>query len=399
MFPFTSVSDFSISISGEEELQLRQKIRDFVKNELEPKVKQIEDYGFIPDELFRSATKYGIWGIGIPRELGGEGGGHLSLTICIEEISKVCPPFATAIMVQRLFTIPVILYGTEQQKSRYISAIARGDKFAAHAVTERTAGSDVPGIKTQARREGDGWIINGKKYFVTLADKADHFIILARTSEPPEGESRWKGLTMFILDRTAKGVKVGEKIKITGMKGAEPYELLLDDVWVHEDSVLGEIGEGFKIAVNTYNYGRLYAAAQAVGISQSALEKSLYYAHKREAFGQSLISFQSIQFSIVEMLKLIVTARLTTYWAASLLDQGKEAGIIAAALAKLHATEVAENVALKAIEIHGGSGVAVEGMIEKYLRDSQVVKIYEGTPAMLRLTVLRQILKQIPQDF
>ncbi|MEM2931390.1 MAG: acyl-CoA dehydrogenase family protein [Nitrososphaerota archaeon] len=397
MFPFNSVSDFSIIITYEEEL-LRQKIKNFVKNELENRIKQIEDTGSIPDELFRIAAKHGLSGLGIPRELGGEGGGHLSLTICIEEISKVCPSFATAIMVQRLFTIPVILYGTEQQKTKYIPAIARGEKFAAHGVTELVAGSDISSIKTQAIKEGDGWIINGKKHFITLADKADYFIILARTSEPQESESRWRGLTMFILEKTVKGLEVGRKIKITGMKGAEPCELFLNDVWVPDDSVLGKIGEGFKIAVNTYNYGRLYVAAQAVGISQAALEKCLHYTHEREAFEQPLISFQSIQFSIVDMLKSVVTARLITYWAAYLLEQGKESGIIAAALAKLYATEIAENVALKAIEIHGGRGVSIDEMIERSLRDSQVAKIYEGTPAILRLTVIRQLLKQILKD-
>lgn len=397
MLPFNSVSDFSIVISDEEEF-LRQKIKKFVKNELENRIKQIEDAGSIPEDLFRIAAKHGLSGLGIPKELGGQGGGHLSLVTCIEEISKVCPSFATAIMVQRLFTIPVILYGTEQQKTKYIPAIARGEKFAAHGVTELVAGSDISSIQMEARKEGDGWILNGRKHFITLADKADYFVILARTSEPPESESRWRGLTMFILERTVKGLEVGRKIKITGMKGAEPCELFLNDVWVSDDSVLGKIGEGFKIAVNTYNYGRLYVAAQAVGISQAALEKCLYYTRKREAFGQPLISFQSIQFSIVDMLKSVATARLITYWAASLLDQGKESGIIAAALAKLYATEIAETVALKAIEIHGGRGVSTDDMVERFLRDSQVAKIYEGAPAILRLTVIRQLLKQIPED-
>ncbi len=394
MFPFNSVMDFSVNISEELE-QLRIKVRNFIEKELEPRAKQIEYARQIPDDLFRIAANYGFTGLGIPRELGGHGGGHLGTAIYIEEVSKVCPSFATAAMVQYLFIIPVMLFGTERQKIKYLPGLINGEKFAAHAATEQAAGSDVAGIKTQAKKEGDGWLINGTKYFITLADKADYFIILARTSKPGGQEQRWKGLTMFIVEKTAKGLKIGRKIEIIGMRGANPYELILDNVWVPDDSVLGTVGDGFKIAMNTYNYGRLYVSAQAVGIAQSALESCLQYTYSREAFGQPLISFQSIQFSIVDLLKSIVIARLMTYWAATLLDNGKEAGIIAAALAKLYATEVAEEAALKAIELHGGTGVTIDGMVEKFLRDSQVAKIYEGAPAMLRLTVIRQLLKQI----
>jgi len=394
MFPFRSVMDFSINIPEELE-QLRMKVRRFVDDELEPRANQIEDSGQIPNELFRIAASYGLTGLGIPREIGGHGGELLSTVIYIEEVSKACPSFATAAMVQHLFMIPVMMFGTESQKTKYLPSLTSGEKFAAHAATEQAAGSDLAGIQTQARREGDGWLINGKKYFITLADKADYFIILARTSEPEVQEQRWRGLTMFVVEKTAHGLKIGRQIKIIGMRGANPYELILDNVWVPDDSVLGTVGDGFKIAMNTYNYGRLYVSAQAVGIAQSALENCILYTSRREAFGQPLISFQSIQFSIVDLLKSIVTARLMTYWAAKLLESGKEAGIIAASLAKLYATEVAEEVALKAIELHGGTGVTINGRVEKYIRDSQVAKIYEGTPATLRLTVIRQLLKQM----
>jgi len=386
--------DFSINISEEIEL-LRNKIREFVDRELEPRAIQIEESGQIPSDLFRIAAGKGFTGLGVPKELGGHGGGHLSVAMYIEEVSRSCPSFATAAMVQYLFMIPIMLFGTEQQKTKYIPRLVRGEKFAAHAATEESAGSDVAGIKTWAKKEGDGWLISGKKYFITLADKADYFIVLARTSEPEGEEQRWRGLTAFIVEKTARGLEVGRKIRIMGMRGAEPSELILDNVWVPSDSVVGRVGEGFKVAMSTYNYGRLYVSAQAVGIAQSALERCLQYASRRETFGQPLLSFQSIQFSIVDLLKSIVTARLMTYWAATLLDKGKEAGIIAAALAKLYSTEVAEEAALKAIEMHGGAGVIHQGMVEKHLRDSQVAKIYEGAPAMLRLTVIRQLMKQM----
>jgi acyl-CoA dehydrogenase len=394
MFPFRSVIDFSINIPEELE-QLRMKVRRFVENELEPRAGQIEDSGRIPDELFRIAASYGLTGLGMPREVGGHGGGLLGTVIYIEEVSRACPSFATAAMVQHLFMIPVTMFGTESQKTKYLPGIISGEKIAAHAATEEAAGSDLAGIKTWARREGDGWLISGKKYFVTLADRADYFIILARTSEPEVREQRWRGLTMFVVEKAAEGLKIGRRIEVVGMRGADPCELILDNVWVPDDSVLGTVGDGFKIAMKTYNYGRLYVSAQAVGIAQSALENCLLYTSRREAFGQPLISFQSVQFSIVDILKSIVSARLMTYWAANLLEAGREAGIIAASLAKLYATEVAEEAALKAVELHGGTGVTVNGRVEKYLRDSQVAKIYEGAPATLRLTVIRQLLKQM----
>ncbi len=396
MFPYNYVSDFSINISERHE-SLREEIKKFVEKELKPRAKNIEESDNLPDDLLRLAASYRLTGLGVPRELCGRGEDQLSIVIFIEEVSKVCPSFATAIMVQYLFMLPIILFGSIQQKLKYVSCIARGEKFGAHAVTEVEAGSDIAGIRTTARREGDGWIINGQKRFITFADKADYLTILARTSDLTEQKQRWRGLTMFIIDRTFEGVEIGPKIKVMGLNGIHPFSLYLNNVWVPNDSVLGKVDEGFKIAVRAYNYGRVYAAAQAVGIAQSVLEKCIDYSSKREAFGQPLISFQGVQFPLVDLLSSVISARLLTYWAAMALDKRGD-DIIAPALAKLYATEVAEKTALKGIEIHGGVGVTQEGLIERFLRDSEVIKIYEGTPAILRLTIIHQILKLISKN-
>jgi acyl-CoA dehydrogenase len=274
--------------------------------------------------------------------------------------------------------------------------VARGEKFAAHATTEPGAGSDVAGIAARAREKDGGWVISGRKYFITAADKADYFVVLARTSDPPSRSERWKGLTMFVVERETPGLRVGERIEVMGLRGSQPSEVLLDDVWVPQDAVVGKVDEGFKIAVTTYDYGRVGVAAQAVGILQGVFEKSLQYATQRIAFERPILSFQAIQFYLADILTDLEAARLMTYWAASLINKGlTDKAIIAASIAKLLTTALAERAALRGIEIHGGVGVALDGMVERYLRDSQVIKIYEGTAEIQRMTVMRHLLRKV----
>jgi len=393
VFPFTSIKDFNIQLGDEHEL-FRKTVREFVEKNLEPIAMEIEKKNEIPDDLFEKAKELGLLGVGIPEEYDGQGTDMLIGAIMMEEISRVSPAFATALTVRGLFAIPVLLFGTEEQKRKYIPPVARGEKFAAHANTEPGAGSDVAGIQTTAKKENGHWIINGRKMFITGAERADYFVVSARTSPPPE-KKRHKGITFFIVERDFPGLKIGQRINVTGLKGENPYEVILDNVKVPEENVLGPIGEGFKIAVTTYDHGRVMIAAQAVGIAQSVFEKALNYALQRQAFGRPIIGFEGVSFKIADMLIKLEAARLLTYWAATLANNERREYIIAASLAKTFATEIAEQLSSHAIKIHGGYGVDVETGVERFLRDSLITQIYEGANDIQRLTIIKELLRQV----
>lgn len=395
VFPFNELKDFKVEITEEHEL-FRKMVRKFVEENVEPKAMEIEKTNKIPGELFEKARELGLFGIGIPEEYGGQGGGQTIVATVVEELSRVSPAFATAVMVNGLFTIPVLKFGTEDQKKKYLPPIARGERFAAHANTEPEAGSDVAGIKSTAKKINDHWVLNGRKIFITGADKADYFVVSARTSPPPtERRKRWRGITFFIVERDWPGVKVGSKFTVTGLRGEQPNEVILEDVKVPPENVLGPIDEGFKVAVETYDHGRIGVAAQAVGIAQAVFEKSLNYALQRTAFERPIIRFQAVAFRISDMLIKLEAARLLTYWAATLADQNRKEFVIAASLAKTFATEAAEEIASMGIKIHGGYGVDIETGVERYLRDALITTIYEGTNDIQRLTIIGQILRQV----
>ncbi len=392
VFPFSSIFDFTVELSEEHEI-FRKSVREFAERELEKYVGEIERTNKIPEFLLKKAAEQGYFALGIPEEYGGQGVDLLFNTLYIEEVSRICPAFTVATLVHGLFTYPVMVYGTEEQRRKYLPPLARGEKHACHATTEPGAGTDVAGIETTAKRSNGGWVINGRKYFISGADKADYFIVLARTSPPPSRKERHKGLTFFIVERGAEGLRVGEKIEVMGIRGSHPSEVILDNVLVPEENIVGEEGNGFKIAMETYDHGRIGVAAQAVGVAQACFEKTLQYSLQRKAFERPLIYFQAVQFHLSEILTMLEAARLMVYWASTMASKNKPGAIMAASMAKLFATEVAEKAALKAISVHGGIGVALDGMVERYLRDTQIFKIYEGTNDIQRLVILRQMLK------
>ena len=393
VFPFNDVRDFRIEIPDEVEI-FRKQVRQFVENELEPKAMEIEKTGVIPEDLLQKGIEMGFTGVGIPEEYDGQGGGAILTAVLMEELSRAVPAYGTALLVNGLFTYPVLKFGTEEQKRKYIPPVARGEAFAAHASTEPGAGSDVAGIQATAEKKGDKWILNGRKIFITGADKAKYFVVSARTSQPPDKRKRWWGLTVFIVERDWPGVTIGSKFDVMGLRGEHPNEVILENVEVPEENVLQPVNEGFKILVETYDHGRIGVAAQAVGIAQGAFEKAFNYSLQRFAFGRQIIAFEGVSFKLADMITNIQAARLLTYWAATLLDQGREEAIFAASMAKTFATEVAEQVANLAIKIHGGVGVDKETGVERYLRDAIITTIYEGTNDIQRLTTIRQLLKR-----
>ncbi|BDC18813.1 acyl-CoA dehydrogenase family protein [Acidianus sp. HS-5] len=392
MFPFESVQDFEIKISEEHEL-FRRSVREFSEEILAKHVMQIEKTNSIPDEAIVKAKELGLFGIGIPPEYGGQGGDSLMLAIANEEIARVYPAFAALIGANYLFTIPLLIFGTEEQKRKYVTPVAKGEVFAAHANTEPGAGSDIAGIKTTARKEGNKYIINGRKYFITGADRAKYLVVSARTNLP--SKERWKGITFFILDTEMPGVKIGSKINVIGLRGEQPNEVILDNVEVPEENILGKVDEGFKVAVTTYDRGRVGVAAQAVGIAQGAFEKAFNYSLFRKTFDKPLISYEGIAFKLADMLAELEAARLLTYWAANMNDKNEKEAVMASSLAKLMATEVAEKVSSLSIKIHGGAGVDQQNGVERYLRDAIITTIYEGANDIQRLTIIRDLVRKI----
>ncbi len=393
VFPFQSVQDFQIKIDDEHEL-FRKAVREVIENKVLPKWQEIEKTNEIPKEIFEEFANQGFFGVGIPEEYGGQGGGQLLQAILTEEVARAIPSLAVAIGVNHLFGIPILLFGTEEQKRKYIVPIAEGRAFGAHANTEPAAGSDVAGIQTKAKKENDHYIISGRKIFISGAEKADFFIVSARTS-PPKPEKRWWGMSVFVVERDTPGLKIGQRFNVIGMRGEQPYEVILDEVRVPAENLVGPENEGFKVIVTTYDYTRIGIAAQAVGIGQATFEAAVNYALQREAFGKRLIEFEMIINKLADMYMKLEAARLLTYWAATLADQGRREFVIASSLAKAFATEAAEWIARQAIQIHGGMGVDEETGVARYLRDAIITTIYEGTNEIQRLTIVRQLVRQV----
>ena len=391
VFPFNKINDFSIAISKKNEL-FRKSLRKFSDNYVAPKVMDIETNNTIPYDLIEKAIKLGLTGIGIPEEYGGQGGGSMEMAILAEELSRVSPAFLATVFINLLFTYPILKYGTEEQKMKYLPPVARGEVFAAHANTEPTAGSDVAGIRATAKKRRGKWIINGRKIFITGAKNASFLIISARTS-PPLNKKKWWGITIFIVETDWPGVEIGSKFHVIGLRGDQPNEVILNNVEVPERNALQPIDKGFKILMDTYDHSRIGVAAQAVGIAQGVFEKAFNYSLQRTAFGRKIISFESISFKLADMLTKIQAARLLTYWAATLADKNREEAIFASSMAKTYATETAEEVANFAIKIHGGVGVDKETGVERYFRDAVITTIYEGANDIQRLTTIKQLLK------
>ncbi|GAB6946152.1 acyl-CoA dehydrogenase family protein [Vulcanisaeta sp. JCM 16161] len=393
VFPLDSLQDYQLIFKPEHEM-LRKSIREFLEREVAPYALEFDDKDEVPRDVLRKLGEQGLWGIGIDESLGGQGGDTISAVILMEELSRVAPPLAVIRGTNDLFTIPLLLFGSDELRRKYIPPIARGEAFGAHAMTEPCCGSDVAGIQTRAVKRGDRWVINGRKIFISNADIADYIMVFARTSEP-QPNRRWFGITAFIVEKGTPGLKIGAKFEKRGLRGSHAMEVILDDVEVPDENRVGEVGMGFIIAMETYDRTRVGVAAQALGMAQAAFEKAFQYSLQRTAFGQYLASFEAIQFSLAEMMAELMTARYLTYLAAYLADQGREEFKYVASLAKFYATETAERIISRAIDVHGGIGVIHETGIERFLRDVKITEIYEGANNIQRLVAFRQLIRTL----
>ncbi len=373
----------------EEQEMFRRMVRDFAKKELEPIAAHLDEAEEFPAESIKKMAALGLMGVTIAEEYGGSGGDYIELAIGTEEVARVCAGTSTVWLASlSLACHPIYHHGTEEQKRRFVVPIAKGEKLAALALTESAAGSDPAALDTTAVPDGDGYVLNGTKIFITNGAEADIVVVFATIDK----SLRHRGITALIAEKGTPGFSVTKKEKKLGIRASSTAELLFEDCHIPLANRLGEEGHGFRIALEAVDSSRVTVAAQAVGIAQAAFDASLEYAKQRQQFGKPIAEFQAIQWMLADMATAIDAARLLTYRAADLMDRGLPF-IKEAAMAKVFAAEVAMNAATKAIQIHGGYGYIKDYPVERFFRDAKITEIYEGTSEMQRMTIARSLLQ------
>jgi butyryl-CoA dehydrogenase len=367
----------------EDQLLLQKTVRQFAETEVQPRARELDETGHFPRDLFSKAAELGLTGVAIPENEGGAGFDHISYSIVIEEISRCCASTGVILSVQNsLYCDPIHRYGTEEQKQKFLLPFARGDKIGCYALTEPQAGSNAAALQTKAVRNGDHYVLNGTKAWITNGGAADAAIVYVNT-EPAKGE---KGITAVIVEKGTPGFKVGKEEKKLGISATACSELIFSDCEIPVANRIGSEGEGYKVALSTLDGGRIGIAAQATGIAQGAFEAALKYSRERLAFGHPIAEFQAIQFMLADMATEIDAARLLIRKAAWKQDTGARFSMDAS-MAKLFASEMATSVAHKAIQIHGGNGYSREYPVERNYRDARITEIYEGTSEIQRLVI------------
>ena len=375
-----------LTVLSEEEALFRQTVRDFAEREIKPRVDKMEREGCYDPAIVPMLFDLGVMAIEIPEQYGGAGGSFFLATLAIEEISRVDAAVAVLVDVQNTLVANALLrWANDDLKERVLTKLA-GGSVGAYALSEAASGSDAFALQTRAVPDGDDFLLSGRKLWITNAAEADVFLVMAN-ADPGAG---YRGITSFIVERDFPGFSVGKKEDKLGIRASSTCELVLDDVRVPRANVVGEVGQGYKIAIETLNEGRIGIGAQMVGLSQGALEDALAYTSEREQFGQKIGSFQSMQFELAQLATEIEAARLMTYNAARLKDAG-EPFLTQGAMTKLFTSQVAERVTSLAIEMFGGVGYTKEYPVEKRYRDAKIGKIYEGTSHMQLQTIAKQI--------
>ncbi len=373
----------------EEQKLLRQTVREFAESEVKPLAKELDETGRFPRETFKKAAELGLTGVALPDQYGGAGFDHISYSIVIEEISRVCASTGVILSVQNsLYCDPIYRFGTDDQKKRLLVPFARGQKIGCYALTEPQAGSNAAALATKAVRKGEKYVVNGTKAWITNGGVADAAIVYVNT-DPAKGE---KGITALVIEKGTPGFKVGKEEKKLGINATACVELSFTDCEVPAANRVGNEGDGYKIALSTLDGGRIGIASQAVGIAQGAFEEALKYSQQRMAFGQLISNFQAIQFMLADMATEIDAARLLARKAAWKQDSGARFSM-EAAIAKLFASEMATRVTHKAIQVHGGYGYSREYPVERMYRDARITEIYEGTSEIQRLVIAAWVLK------
>ncbi|MEO7502721.1 MAG: acyl-CoA dehydrogenase [Gemmatimonadaceae bacterium] len=378
----------ALTILSEEEEMFRDAVKGFAEDEVRPRVVEMEKAGKIAPELIPRYFDLGLMGIEVPEEYGGAGGSLFMVTLAVEAISKVDASAAIVCDVQNtLVNYPIARYGSDAQKAKYLPMLT-SEVVGAYALSESGSGSDAFGLAARAEKKGDRWILNGQKLWITNGAEAGVFVIFANAN-PSAG---YKGITAFIVERDFPGFAVGKKEDKLGIRASSTTELLLDNCEVPEDNVLGPVGQGYKIAIETLNEGRIGIGAQMIGVAQGALDVTIDYLNERKQFGKSLSEFQGVQFQVAQAATELEAARLMVYNAARLKDAGRDIAR-EGAMAKLFSSQVCQSVTSLCVELFGGYGYTRDYPVEKFYRDAKIGAIYEGTSNMQLQTIAKAILR------
>ena len=379
----------SLSQLSEEEKLFQTTVRRFAREQIAPHVREMDEAGIFRKDIIRQFFELGLMGIEIPEEFGGQGGTFFQAVMAVEELSAVDPSAGVIVDVQNTIVNNAILrWANAEQKQRYLPRLA-ADTVACYALSEAGSGSDAFALATQAQDQGDHFLLNGRKLWITNAGEAGLFLLFANAN-PSAG---YRGITAFLVERDFPGFQVGKKEDKLGIRASSTCELILDNCRVPRENAMGEVGKGYKIAIETLNEGRIAIGSQMIGLARGALDHAIAYAKQRKQFGKTIGEFQGVQFQLAKMATEVEAARLLVYNAARLRDAGQPF-VTEAAMAKYFSSEVAEKVASKAIEVMGGVGVTRDYPVEKLYRDAKIGRIYEGTSNMQLLTIAKKLLER-----
>ena len=383
----TSAARAPLTTLSDEETMFRDAVAGFAEEEVRPRVQQMEREGKIDPALIAKFFEMGLMGVEVPESLGGADGSLMMVALAVEEISKIDPAAAILMDVQNtLVNYPIRTYGSEYIKSTYLPQLA-SEKVGAYALSEPASGSDAFGMQSRAEQRGDGWILTGRKLWITNGAEAEIYVVFANAN-PSAG---YKGITAFVVERGFAGFGVGKKEDKLGIRASSTTELILDDVQVPNVNVLGPVGQGYKIAIDTLNGGRVVIGAQMIGVAQGALRAALDFVKERRQFGKAIADFQAVQFQLAQVRAELEGARLLVYNAARLKDAGQDIAM-EGAMAKLISSQVAERVTSLALELHGGYGYTKDYPAEKFYRDAKIGTIYEGTSNMQLQTIAKGLM-------
>ena len=387
--------DFTLSKQHE---MARTLFSEFAEKEVKPLAQEVDETEKFPKETVEKMAKAGFLGIPVPKELGGQGCDVLTYAMCVEELSKVCGTTGVIVSAHTSLCVdPIVTFGTPEQKAKYVPDLASGKKLGAFGLTEPGAGTDAQGQQTKAVLDGEEWVLNGSKCFITNGKEADVYIVIAVTGMVEKRGKMMKEISAFIVEKGTPGFTFGTKEKKMGIRGSSTYELIFQDCRIPKDALLGQKGKGFNIAMHTLDGGRIGIAAQALGLAEGALERTIAYVQERKQFGRSIGAFQNTQFQLADMATKVEAAKMLVYKAARAKDQfnadGKTSYSVEAAMAKLYAAEVAMEVTTKAVQLHGGYGYIREYDVERMMRDAKITEIYEGTSEVQRMVISANLLK------
>lgn len=377
--------DFTLSKEHE---MARTLFREFAETEVKPLAQEVDETEVFPSETVAKMQKLGFLGIPMPKEYGGQGCDTLTYAICVEELSRVCG--TTGVIVSAHTSLgagPIEKFGTPEQKEKYLRPLISGEKLGAFGLTEPNAGTDASGQQTKAVLDGDEYVLNGSKIFITNGKEADTYVIFAMTDK----SKGTKGISAFIVEKGTPGFTFGTKEKKMGIRGSSTYELIFTDCRIPKENLLGQEGRGFGIAMQTLDGGRIGIACQALGLAQGALDATIEFVKERKQFGRPIAKFQNTQFQIADMATQVEAARMLVYKAAIAKDTQKRFSV-EAAMAKLYAAEVAMDVTTKAVQLHGGYGYTREYDVERMMRDAKITEIYEGTSEVQRMVISGSLL-------